>query len=84
MRNESKVPVSSIAMGNEGHRNGELIHSGDIKDTDLIVYVTLNTELNSCRTATRTGLRSHQSVKYYSAFLVLNIQGDSKNMGSIS
>jgi hypothetical protein len=65
-------------MGSEGHKNGELIHSRDNKDIDVIVYVTFNTELNCCRTAIRTGLRSHQSNKYYSALLVLNIQGDSK------
>jgi hypothetical protein len=62
-----------MAMGNEGHRDGELIHSGDIKDIDVIVYAILSTALNCCRTGTRTGLRSHQSEEYYSAFLVLNV-----------
>jgi hypothetical protein len=70
---ESSVPVSPIAMGNEGHRDGELIHSGDINDTDVIVYATPSTDLHCCRTATRAGLRSHQSQNYYSALLVLNI-----------
>jgi len=42
-------------MGNAGHRDGELIHSGDIKDIDVIVYATPNTALNCCRTATRAG-----------------------------
>jgi hypothetical protein len=41
MRNESGLPVSSIAMGNEGHRNGELIHEYDIKDINVIQYVHL-------------------------------------------
>jgi hypothetical protein len=74
MRNESIVPVSSIAMGNEGHRDGKLINSDDIKDIYVIVYATPNRALNCCWTATSTGLRSHKSEKYYSAFLVLNIQ----------
>jgi len=73
MRNESSVPVASIAMGNAGHSEGELIHSGDIKYIDVIVYATPNTTLNCCRTATRTGLMSHQSQNYYNAFLVLSI-----------
>jgi len=33
-------------MGNEGHRDGELINSGDIKVLDAIVYATPSTALN--------------------------------------
>jgi hypothetical protein len=38
MRKESSLPVSSVAMGNEGHRDGELIHEGDIKDINVIQH----------------------------------------------
>jgi hypothetical protein len=38
MWNESSLPVFSVAMGNEGHRDGELIHEGNIKDINVIQH----------------------------------------------
>jgi hypothetical protein len=52
MEKESSVPVSSIAEGNGGHRDGELIREYDSEDVGTIVSATTNTAVNCFRTAT--------------------------------
>ena len=50
---ESIVPVSSIARGNEGHGDGELIRVYDSKNVDAVVHMTPYTTVNVFRTPTR-------------------------------
>ena len=50
---ESSVPISSIAKGNEGHRDGELIRKYDSENVDTVVHATPNTVVNSFRITTR-------------------------------
>jgi hypothetical protein len=49
MESESSVPVSSIAKGSEGHRDGELIRDDGDK-INVIVHATQNTAINCFRT----------------------------------
>ena len=46
------MPVSSIAKGNEGHRDGELMHEIDSKDMDVIEDATPDATVNCFRTVT--------------------------------
>ena len=50
---ESIVPVSSIARGNEGHGDGELIRVYDSKNVDAVVHMTPYTTVNVFRTPTK-------------------------------
>jgi hypothetical protein len=47
MQNESSVPVSSTAKGNERHKDGKLIHNDG---ENINVHVTQNTAINCFRT----------------------------------
>jgi hypothetical protein len=46
------MPVSSIAKGNESHRDGKLIREYYSEKVDTIVHVTSNTATNCFRTIT--------------------------------
>jgi hypothetical protein len=46
MEKEPSVPVSSIAKGNEGHSDGELICEYDSENVGKIVHATPNTAMN--------------------------------------
>lgn len=52
MQNESSVPVSSIAKGNEGHRHGELICKNYSENIDIIVHTMPNKAINCYWTTT--------------------------------
>jgi hypothetical protein len=45
MSNESSVPFSSIAKGNEGHKYGELIHD-DRGNKNVNAHATQNAAIN--------------------------------------
>jgi hypothetical protein len=51
IQEESCIPVSSMAKGNESHSDGELIHN-DSKDIDGIVHATPNRVVNCFRSLT--------------------------------
>jgi hypothetical protein len=48
------MPVSSIAKGNEGHRDGKLICENDIENIDAIVHAMPNKAVNCYRTTSDT------------------------------
>jgi hypothetical protein len=58
MQSESSVLVSSIAKGNEGHRDGVLIRD-DSENINVFAHATQNTAINCFRTINHD---THQSV----------------------
>ena len=46
------MPISSIAKGNEGHRDGESICEYDSENVGIIAHATPNTAVNCFRTTT--------------------------------
>jgi hypothetical protein len=52
IKKESSVPVSSIVMGNEGHRDGKIIREYDSENVHTTVHTTPNTAVNCFRTGT--------------------------------